>query len=160
MSDRLAIYLHDHRAGSNFAINLLEGMRDQKSDRDLSLFAADILAEVIQDRDTLQTIVDRVGESHTDLKEASAWFAEKASRLKLTHDEALGLGTFEALETLALGILGKLSLWDALREIAEFDDRVRGESYDWLADRARDQHDRVEEYRLRVAHATFSPVAK
>jgi len=160
MSDRLAIYLHDHRAGSNFAINLLEGMRDQKRDRDLADFAAAILAEVSKDRDTLQQIIDRVGESHTDLKEASAWVTEKASRMKLTHDDALGLGTFEALETLALGILGKLSLWDALSEIEEFDDRVRGENYRQLAARAQQQHDRVEAYRLRVAHTTFSAVAK
>jgi hypothetical protein len=160
MSDRLAIYLHDHRAGSNFAINLLEGMRDQKGDRELAALASRVLAEVTRDRDTLQKIIDRVGESHSHLKEASAWFAEKASRMKLTHNDPEGLGTFEALETLALGILGKLSLWEALGAIAEFDDRVRGEDYRRLAARAREQHDLVEEYRLRVAHITFSPVAK
>jgi hypothetical protein len=160
MSDRLAIYLHDHRAGSNFAINLLEGMKEQKSDSELSGFAKDLLSEIVKDRDTLQKIIDRVGESHTDLKEASAWLAERASRLKLMHDDRMGLGTFEALETLAVGILGKLSLWDALTVVAEFDDRVRGEDYTVLAVRAKEQHDRVEAYRLRLARSTFSPVAK
>jgi hypothetical protein len=160
MSDRLAIYLHDHRAGSNFAINLLEGMKEQEGDPELAHLAADILAEVTKDRDTLQSIIDRVGESPTDLKEASAWFAEKASRMKLTHDEPGGLGSFEALEMLALGILGKRSLWQALPLIADFDERVRGENYRQLSDRAQQQHDRVEEYRLRVARTTFSAVAK
>jgi hypothetical protein len=160
MSDRLAIYLHDHRAGSNFAINLLEGMRDQKSDRDLATFATDILSDIVTDRDTLQKIIDRVGESHTDLKEATAWLAEKASRIKLSHSDPQGLGTFEALETLALGILGKLSLWEALLVIAESDDRVSGEDYGQLAGRAWEQHARVEAYRLRIARDTFSPVAK
>ncbi|HTB10987.1 MAG TPA: hypothetical protein VK752_05425 [Bryobacteraceae bacterium] len=160
MSDRLAIYLHDHRAGSNFAINLLEAMRDQDGDRDLANLAKDILVDVTQDRDTLQTIIDRVGESHTDLKQASAWLAEKASRMKLSHGDPHGLGTFEALETLALGILGKLSLWEALLVIAESDDRVAGENYIQLAARAWEQHARVEAYRLRIARETFSPVAK
>jgi hypothetical protein len=149
VSDRLAIYLHDHRAGANFAINLLEGMKEQKGAAQLSVFAADILAEVTKDRDTLQKIIDRVGESHTDLKEASAWMAEKASRFKLSHDERL-----------ALGILGKLSLWVALSVVAEFDDRVRGENYNALAARAREQHDRVEALRLRVARSAFNPVSK
>ena len=64
------------------------------------------------------------------------------------------------LETLALGILGKLSLRQVLPVIAEFDERVRGEDYNHLAARAQEQHDRVEAYRLRIAYATFSPVAK
>jgi hypothetical protein len=160
MSDRLAIYLHDHRAGSNFAIHLLEGMRDQAGDRELSEFAAEILAEVNQDRNTLQKIIDRVGEIHTDLKEAGAWLSERASRMKLSHDEPMGLGTFEALETLALGILGKLSLWQALVLVSNFDARVRGENYRQLAARALEQHDRVEAYRLRMTANTFSLVAK
>jgi hypothetical protein len=108
MSDRLAIYLHDHRAGSNFAINLLEGMRDRKKDQELSSFGAQILAEVAR---------DRVGESHTDLKEASAWFAEKASRMKLTHDDALGLGTFEA------GNAGAGNSWEAVAVASAAGDR-------------------------------------
>jgi hypothetical protein len=156
MSDPLAIYLHDHRAGSNFAINLLEGMRDQEEDRDLSAFAARVIAEVTADRETLQKIIDRVGESHTDLKEAAAWVAEKASRFKLGHETPLALGTFEALETLALGILGKLSLWQALVVIGRVDARVEGEDYAHLAARAQEQHDLVEAYRLRIATNVFS----
>jgi hypothetical protein len=31
MSDPLATYLHDHLAGSNFAIELLDSLRDQYS---------------------------------------------------------------------------------------------------------------------------------
>ncbi len=160
MSERLATYLHDHRAGANFAINLLEGMRDQKGDPELAQFGAHILAEVARDKETLQRIIERVGESSTDLKEASAWLFERTSRFKLTHDEPHGVGTFEALELLALGILGKLSLWEALAVVAEFDYRVRGEDYGFLAARAEEQHDRVEAFRLRVVRNTFSPVAR
>ena len=66
----------------------------------------------------------------------------------------------EAMETLALGILGKLSLWQALALVAEFDERVRGENYRQLAARALEQHDRVEAYRLNMTRNTFNLVAK
>src|ERR1039458_4658281 len=104
MSDPLASYLHDHLAGSAFAIELLGSLRDQHGDTDLGGFAAAVLADVKEDQQVLQTIVDRVGKSHIDLKQATAWLAEKASQLKLREDDTGGLGTLEALETLTLGI--------------------------------------------------------
>src|SRR4051812_43189771 len=126
MSDPLATYLHDHLAGSKFAIDLIESLRAQYRGEPLGRFAAELLIEVEQDRDQLKKIADSVGEGAFDLKEAGAWIAEKISRLKLRHDTCEGLGTFEALETLALGIWGKLSLWNTLRVISEFDSRLAG----------------------------------
>ncbi len=60
MSDALSAYLHDHLAGAAFAINLLELIRDQHEDDDLGHFAAHILAEIEQDRDTLRHMAERV----------------------------------------------------------------------------------------------------
>ena len=54
MSDPLAIYLHDHLAGSNFAIELLEFLRDQHAGQKLGDAAGELLAEVEKDRKTLQ----------------------------------------------------------------------------------------------------------
>jgi hypothetical protein len=85
------------------------------------------------------------------LKEATAWVGEKVSRFKLRHARSGEVGTLEALETLALGILGKRALWRALSVIAPTDVRVRGEDFDALAARALAQHARVEERRLQVA---------
>ena len=42
------------------------------------------------------------------VKEWGAWLAEKVSRFKLKHGSADGLGTFEALEFLVIGIHGKV----------------------------------------------------
>jgi hypothetical protein len=39
------------------------------------------------------------------VKETAAWVAEKFSRLKLSHDPANGIGTFEALEFVVLGFM-------------------------------------------------------
>jgi hypothetical protein len=89
------------------------------------------------------------------LKDPAAWMAEKISQLKLRRDHPGGLGTFEALEALALGISGKLELWTALRMLAEANPLVPARDYEQLAARARDQHRRVEECRLRLARTAL-----
>lgn len=66
-----------------------------------------------------------------------------------------GLGTFEALAFLTLGIQGKMALWSALSTIADADDRLSGLDFDLLSTRARDQYARVEEYRLAEARTVF-----
>ncbi len=151
MNESLRTYLHDHLAGAEYAINLLEFMRDQHSDDQLGRFAADILADIKQDRDTLRDIAERVGTGGSTLKEAASWVAEKISRFKLGHDADSGLATFEALEFLALGILGKRALWRALAAIAPSDRRLAGLNFDALAARAQKQHDKVEQRRLVAA---------
>ena len=101
MSDPLATYLHDHMAGSHFAIKLLESLREQYSQESLADFARALESDVKQDQQTLQGIIDNVGKAHLDLTETAGWFAEKASQFKLQRDDSDGgIGTFEALETL------------------------------------------------------------
>jgi hypothetical protein len=159
MSDPLATYLHDHLAGSHFAIKLLESLHDQYGDEPLGQFALRLKADVTQDQETLQRICDQVGKSQFDLAEAAGWFAEKASKFKLQRDDSSGgLGTFEALETLALGILGKLSLWHVLPVIREVDARITDNEYHKLALRAEEQYKRVEALRLMMARTTFRAV--
>jgi hypothetical protein len=148
MSDPLVTYLHDHWAGSKFAVELLESLRDRHAGDPLGAFAANILVEVEEDREVLQKVIEKVGSGHPDLKEAAAWLAEKISRFKLRAEPPGGLGTFEALETLSLGLLGKGALWKALSVICKVDERVCGFAYDQLHARAHHQHDQVEKYRL------------
>jgi hypothetical protein len=151
MNDSLGTYLHDHLAGAAYAIDLVEFMRDQHRDDDLGRFAAETLVEIKQDRDTLRDIAERVGSSAgSTLKEAASWLGEKVSRFKLGHDSS-GLATFEGLEFLTIGILGKRALWRALAAIATSDARLAGVDFDALAARAQKQHDRVEQRRLLVA---------
>jgi len=157
MSDPLATYLHDHLAGSNFAIELLIAVRDKHKGQ-AGQVAAAVLPEVQKDQDTLQRIIDQVGTTPMDLKEAAAWIAEKVSRLKLSHDDPAGLGTFEAMEALSLGILGKLALWRALHVISGVDTRVHGLAFDDLCARAEAQHQQVEECRLELARTALLPL--
>jgi hypothetical protein len=159
MNDRLVTYLHDHLAGSHFAINLLDSLHDQYRNEELGTFASAICGEIREDQSTLQKIIDRVGKRPIDLTEMAGWLSEKASRFKLSRDkDNVGLGTFEALETLELGIKGKSALWRALEVIGEFDTRVRDFDFKGLAARADEQYARVDEYRLKLAGATFGSV--
>jgi hypothetical protein len=155
MDDALAIYLHDHLAGSNFAIELLENLQQRHSGCDTGAFAAAILTEVQEDRKVLEGVIAKVGKSHFDVKDAISWLGEKASRVKLSNGQPDGLSTFEALETLDLGIMGKVSLWHALGVISDFDPRLAAMDFTALSLRAQDQFNRVEKYKLSIARNTF-----
>jgi hypothetical protein len=157
VSDELAAYLHDHLAGSNFAIELLKNLREQHAGEPLSEFATELQGEIEADRYALQQIIDRAGSHGSRVKEAATWIGEKISRLKLSPASTGHAGTFESLELLALGITGKLSLWRALAVIAASEARVRGPNYDALATRAQDQYARVEARRLEAAAIAFTP---
>jgi hypothetical protein len=155
MNDPLATYLHDHLAGSNFAIELLKTLRDEHADGPLAQFASGLLVEIETDRGVLLGIIDRVGKTLFDVKDAAGWLAEKVSQFKLRHDHAGEPGTFEALEGLGLGIQGKHTLWQALQMVAEADARVRGADFAQLSARAQAQFAQVEARRLQVARTAF-----
>jgi hypothetical protein len=155
ISEPLTTYLHDHLAGSNFAFEVLNDLCDQHAGEELADFAAILLREVEADRQALQSIIERAGGETSVLKEATAWAAEKVGRFKLRGSVAGEVGTFETLEALALGILGKLKLWRALAAIAANDARLAGVDFDSLAARAEAQHAQVEARRLKLAHTAL-----
>jgi hypothetical protein len=148
--DPLATYLEDHLAGATGAIELLGRLRDQHAGDRLGALAAQLLEEIEADHAVLEALAARVGQGSSVLKDATAWIGAKVSRLKLggLSDD---LGLLEALETLALGILGKRALWCALAVIAPTDGRLAGLDLAGLIARAESQHDRVEDERRRMA---------
>ena len=139
MTDPLATYLHDHLAGSHFAIELLNSLHDYPGDEELSKFAADLRAELKEEQEMLQGIADRIGTGGLKLAAAAGWVMEKASKLKLQRDDAgAGLGTFQSLETLLLGVRGKLALWQALEVIREVDPRIPDQNFRQMVARTED----------------------
>ena len=98
-----------------------------------------------------------MGTGGLDLKDVAGWVTEKLSRIKLQQGRAWGLGTFEALEALALGIMGKRSLWAALREIVGTIPWLGEYDFDTLIERADDQFSRIESLRLDIARSIFGP---
>jgi hypothetical protein len=155
-NDALSTYVEDHLAGATAGLELLEALSAQHQGDPTGALARSLLPEVEDDRRTLEGIA-RALDAGSALKEAGAWIAEKVSRLKL-HREAKGvLGTFEALEAMSLGVLGKRALWRALAVAAGSDARLAGVDFGALAASAERQHALLEDERLRAATVALRP---
>src|SRR6202166_1931557 len=149
MGDPLATYINDHLAGSAFAMDLVEFLRDTYEGQELGQFAAWLLREIESDREILKGLAQQAGGGGSSkAKEVTAWLGEKVSRLKLGHGANNGLGLFEALEFLEIGIHGRLELWRAFAAVAPANPRLRGVNFDHLASRAEKQGEEVEKSRL------------
>jgi len=159
-TDPLSTYLHDHLAGARHAIELVQAIRDEFKGDPLGTFAASILNEIKADRDTLQHLAERVGSGSSQIKEIAAWLGEKVARLKMVPGTKDGLGTFEALEFLEIGIHGKWALWRALLAIAPSDPRLQGTDFEVLSARAESQRSSVDQLRLEWARMVFENIEK
>jgi hypothetical protein len=153
MPEQLAAYLDDHLAGARFALDVLERLHDSFTGKPLGDLASRLLEEIDEDRAVLQKLAEDIGSGGSATKNLTSWIAEKASRFKLRFSSETDLGTFEALETLALGVLGKLKLWQALSAIKTADARLQSLDFERLMSRAKSQHDRLEAHRLKLATA-------
>lgn len=158
MDNPLGTYLHDHLSGADFAVDLLKAMRERHTEEHVQQFASPLLAEIEEDRSTLRGIAEKVGSGRSTVKEVAAWLGEKASRAKLgSAGTTTSFGEFEALEFLALGILGKMSLWRTLQVVSKTDTRLEEVRLQNLISRAAAQYDRVEARRLEMSVTVFAP---
>ena len=155
-ADPLATYIHDHLAGAASAIDIVTRLRDEHDGDRLSTFAGDLLADIEEDREILRELADRTGVRQNLAKESGAWFAAKASKLKMGRSTAGDFGSMQALEVLGLGIQGKISLWQTLAEIARTDPRLNGYDYRKLGRRAENQFREIERWRMALVSSVFS----
>jgi hypothetical protein len=114
-----------------------------------------MLSEISLDRESLQKIAERVGVQPSPVKELAARISEQGLSHKFKILAKDGFGLFEALEFLALGVLGKQKLWRALAVISEQDFRLQGIDMNQLLLRAESQHSELEAQRLTVISRAF-----
>jgi hypothetical protein len=153
MSGRALItYLNDHLAGAVVALELLDHLLELPPQVDQHLLAR-LRGEIEQDQKVLQGLIKDLGGKESSLRKAAAWLSEKVGQLKLRVDDTDSgkLVEFETLETLALGIQGKLALWRALSAVADQNPALSSLDLAELQDRARDQFERAEQLRLQAA---------
>jgi hypothetical protein len=144
--DDLSVYLNDHLAGATAGVKLAQ-----------RAVGGTIAAEIDEDRSALIGVMDRLDVRQDPAKVALGWAAVQAARLRFAA-ERLGhapLGRLEEIEALALGVEGKLALWQALRKTLGADPRLDGVDLDELVARARSQRQRLERLRMRAADAAF-----
>jgi hypothetical protein len=151
-------YLNDHLSGAMMAVELLGHLEKTHAGTEVQQFAAVLHAEIEADRQELLALMRELGVAESRVREAVAWVAEKAARLKLRMDDP-DQGSFllfEIMEGLSLGLEGKAALWTSLAAAAEVTPRLRVRDYDALLRRARSQRERVDARRLSLARTTLS----
>jgi hypothetical protein len=148
---RLSIYLNDHLAGSTLGIELVKRASSENHGTPLGDYLETLRREIEEDRAILVRLMDELGVRRKRNKVSAAWIAEKLGRLKL-NGQLTGyspLSPLIELESLHLGINGKLDLWKALGHSLQH--RVDGINFDQLARRAEGQAAELERHRLEVA---------
>ncbi len=153
----LSIYLADHHAGSAAGIELARRAARNNVGTRIGAVLDDVVAEIAADQGALEQLMDALAVPDSPIKRTLALAGERAARLKpngrlFTYSP---LSRVVELESLALGILGKLALWEGLTTVPGLDG-VAGLDLAQLAERARSQHDAVEECRLQAVELAFA----
>ncbi len=156
-SEPLAIYLNDHLAGSVAGLELIDTLIEHEQGRPVADRLRALRIDIEEDQETLRGILARIDPDEHKVKQAAAWLTEKVSRGKfaLAARSHPALALLEGLESLGLGIQGKLALWYALAEVAPHEPRLAGYPYEALEARAVLQHAAVERERLDAARAAL-----
>jgi hypothetical protein len=155
----LGSYLNDHLAGATAGVELAEKLRQRGQGTELGNVMAGIHHDIEEDRAALEELMERLQVDRQRVKQAAGWVFEKLTRLRLdtplTGDD--DLTRLLELETLSLGIEGKLALWRSLKELAATDGRLVAADLERLIDRAEQQRQTLEPHRLAAARQAFSP---
>jgi len=155
----LEVYLNDHLAGSAAALDLIERIRSQNEGTELAAFLTGLRPQVESDKATLETIMERLEVPTSSVKQMAGRVMEKLSRARLDERVTGGVAVTRLmeLETLSLGIEGKLALCRSLQRIAPVWPELAEFDLTALADRAVEQRESVEPYRLDAAGEAFTP---
>jgi hypothetical protein len=153
----LTTYLNDHLAGSVAGLELVDHLLKHEGANRESYAA--LRTEIEEDQQTLRQLLAELGEKESQVRKAAAWLTEKLGEAKLRlDDQGHGeLRALEALETLGLGIQGKLSLWRALGSVAETIPQLERLDLLRLQQRAIDQFERIDGLRIQAARAALAP---
>ncbi len=149
----LKTYLNDHLAGALGGVELAKRCRSNNEGTSLAEALDRLIAEIDEDRQTLERIMEELDVPQNPVKQAATWLGEKVGRLK-PNEKIKGysdLSRLVELETLGLGVEGKASLWRSLLQVQG--DYPELDKFDLpaLLTRAESQRDRVEEYRREAA---------
>jgi hypothetical protein len=156
-TNALRRYLQDHLAGSVAALQLMKTLADHERGSALEQKLRGLHYEVTEEQERLKAILARLESEESSLKRATAWLTEKLhhGRLALVERVDPALARLEGLESLALGLQGKLALYRALEDVALTERRLGGYPFAALQARTLIQHAMVEQERMAAARAAF-----
>jgi len=148
---RLATYLNDHLGGSTGGLELVKRASRSNGGNEYGPVLAELVREIEEDRNALLELMAELDVGRDRVKVLAGWAGEKAGRLKPNGSlvSYSPLSRLIEIEGLVIGVTGKLSLWENLREI--LGDRVGGVDLVELAERARSQRARLDALRAAAA---------
>ncbi len=158
-TEPLDVYLNDHHAGSAAAVELVERIRDNNEGTKLASHMERLLRDIEADQATLGAVMEALGVSTSTSKQVAGKVLESLSRFRL-NERVTGnedVTRLMELETLSLGIEGKLALWRSLGQVVASRPALADFDLPALADRAVKQRARVEPFRLQAAAEAFTP---
>ena len=157
----LDVYLNDHLGGATMGTNLARQIADHAEGTPLAGTMTGLHAEIDEDRATLLDLMDRLDVTRNPVKQATGWLAEAGSRIKFSGFASgqLDHGRFMALETLALGVRGKWSLWRALHELRDDHPELQELDLAELLARAERQYETLERERLVAGRVALGAAA-
>jgi hypothetical protein len=156
-TEALDVYLNDHLAGSAAAVDLVERIRASNEGTALAAHLEGLRLEIEQDRDILGEVMTRLGVVRSTPKQLAGKVMETLSRFRLSEriTGSADVTRLLELETLSLGIEGKLLLWRSLSEAAGARPELAEFDLPALAAGAVSQRAGVEPFRLEAAAAAL-----
>ena len=119
--DLLGLYLSDHLTGATAGAERIERMAASAIDTPFFARLSEVAEEIRLERAFLQQLIDDLGLRRRGYRQAIAWAGEHLGRLKgngrLTTRSPLTL-VLEA-ELMRSAVIGKLGVWQTLRELAD-----------------------------------------
>jgi hypothetical protein len=121
VSPYLAIYLNDHLAGATGGVALADRAAHNAASYRHATTLRTIADEIRADRSALIELMNRLNVRPSRIKPTLALVAERLGRLKLNGHilRPSPLTPFIELESLSLGVEGKLRLWRVLSHIVD-----------------------------------------
>jgi hypothetical protein len=154
----LAIYLKDHHAGSEAALEILDHIEAAHGAGAAGAMVKRLRPEFLAERAQLVQLLSRLDDSVSVPRRVMGWLSEKALELKLLADDSSdgSLHLLESVETLRLGVHGKLGLWKALAESQQLVPVLSTVDYAPLIVQAEAQSALIESVRLDASRAVFA----
>ena len=112
----LPIYLNDHLAGATLGRELARRAAGANRGTEFGDFLTDLAAQVDADRESLLSVMAALEVRRDEFKVSAGWVAEKVGRFKLNGrlTSYSPLSRVFELESLTLGVRGKLAAWRTL----------------------------------------------
>ncbi|MDQ0822036.1 hypothetical protein QFZ79_004416 [Arthrobacter sp. V4I6] len=116
----LGLYLSDHLTGATAGVSRIQRMTEAYADTPVSADIARVSAQIEHERDLLQGLIRDLGVRQRPHRQAAAWLAEHAGRLKLNGRIVRRSPMTMVLEAelMRAAVLGKLGGWETLEELA------------------------------------------